>query len=455
MTEAVVGQPRLLSLLGLARRARAAQSAVELAFLAANESTEVAPYRQSALWLAGAGVKTLSGVVQPESNAPYVQWLNRVCETLQARGERVCTVQANDLPPELGAEWGEWLPAWGLWLSFGNDKDPLGQGGFLFVGDQPWADDSMGLMSEWIDTWAHAWRAKQNPSRWSLLRTRKSLRQNLSARPDLPYWKRPRVRWLLLILVVMAFPVRLTVLAPAELVPAHPAVIRAPLDGVIGQFHVSPNQAVKAGQLLFTFDEAALAARRDVAAQALATTEAEYRQIVQQALLEAKSKAAIASQLGKIEEKRAESDYVTDQLQRSRVLAPQDGIALFEDPNEWQGRPVQTGERVMRIALPGDVEVEAWVALGDAIPLQVGSPVKVYLSADPLSAVSAKVRYISYDSVARPNGVFAYRLRATLERPSERRIGAKGTAKLHGDWVPLVYWVMRRPLATIRQTVGL
>jgi multidrug efflux pump subunit AcrA (membrane-fusion protein) len=257
------------------------------------------------------------------------------------------------------------------------------------------------------------------------------------------------------ILVILAFPVRLTVLAPAELVPAHPAVIRAPLEGVIGQFHVVPNQSVKAGQLLFTFDEAALAARRDVAVQALATTEAEYRQIVQQALIEAKSKAAIASQLGKIEEKRAESDYVTEQLQRSRVLSPQDGIALFEDPSEWQGRPVQTGERVMRIALPGDVELEAWIALGDAIPLEVGSPVNVYLSADPLSAVSAKVRYISYDAVARPNGVFAYRVRATLERPAEQRIGAKGTAKLRGDWVPVVYWMMRRPLATIRQTVGL
>ena len=53
---------------------------------------------------------------------------------------------------------------------------------------------------------------------------------------------------------MLLFPVRLSVLAPAELVPAHPEVIRAPIDGVIGQFHVQPNQAVKKGQLLFQID---------------------------------------------------------------------------------------------------------------------------------------------------------------------------------------------------------
>jgi multidrug resistance efflux pump len=195
-------------------------------------------------------------------------------------------------------------------------------------------------------------------------------------------------------------------------------------------------------------------AHRDVAAQVLATTETEYRQIAQQALSESKSKASLASQLGKIEEKRAEAGYVNEQLERSRVLAPQDGIALFDEPAEWLGKPVQTGERVMRIAAPGDVEIEAWLPLGDAIPLPKGAAVSLYLASSPFSSLAGKVRYVSYDAVARPNGIYAYRIRATLDTPTDQRIGLKGTVKLSGDWVPLIYWVLRRPLATIRQTVG-
>lgn len=47
-----------------------------------------------------------------------------------------------------------------------------------------------------------------------------------------------------------------------------------------------------------------------------------------------------------------------------------DGIALFDDPTEWIGKPVTTGERIMRVAAPEDVEVEAWLPVGDAVPLK-------------------------------------------------------------------------------------
>jgi hypothetical protein len=71
-----------------------------------------------------------------------------------------------------------------------------------------------------------------------------------------------------------------------------------------------------------------------------------------------------------------------------------------------------------------------------------------------LSPVSARLRYLSHDAVQRPDGSFAYRARATLEEATSHRVGLKGTAKLQGDWVPLMYWVMRRPLATARAYLG-
>jgi hypothetical protein len=108
----------------------------------------------------------------------------------------------------------------------------------------------------------------------------------------------------------------------------------------------------------------------------------------------------------------------------------------------------------LRIAALDDAEVEAWLPLADAIDLPPDAPLSLYLSASPMSPVTAKLRYLAHDAVQRPDGQYAYRVRATLTGPTEHRVGLKGTAKLQGDWVPLVYWVMRRPLATARAYLG-
>lgn len=452
----------LLSLLELSAQARRAAGADELAFLVVNDSHRLTPYRQAALWFADGGVRTLSGVLQIEANAPYVQWLERVCRWSEEAGEGDArSLTAADLPPEEGAEWAEWLPEYGLWLPFSPHHPSADrrsdQGGLLLAADQPWSEDSIALLREWLDVWHHAWLLHAPRRRWNWREWRQWRDRAvawLTPLPDQPWWRQRRAQVAVAALVCLLFPVRLTVLAHGELVPANPAFIRAPLDGVIGEFHVQPNQQVKAGQPLFSFDEAAIAARLEVANEAFATAEVEYRQIAQQALTDSKFKAQLAVMLGKAEEKRAEAEYLRGQLERSRVQAPQDGIALFDDPSEWVGKPVQTGERIMRIAAPGDVEVEAWLPIADAIPVELEAPVSLYLAASPLSSLSARVRYFAHDAVARPDGSYAYRLRARLAQSTEQRVGLKGTAKVHGGWVPFIYWVLRRPLATIRQTLG-
>jgi hypothetical protein len=446
----------LLHLLGLARRARTAGGIEELAFMAVNDSRALVSYRQAALWFADGGIKALSGVVEIEANAPYVQWLERVCPTLPADAGRSIRVSAASLPPRESAEWPQWLPEFGMWLPLpppeGNDEH--GPGGLLLAAEQPWPEASLALMDEWMDAWFHAWRTQTKPREWSKAGLQRMWKRWTSAQAELPWWKQRRVRATLALACIALFPVRLTVLAPGELVPANPIAIRAPVDGVIGQFHVRPNESVKAGQALYGFDEAAIVARLEVAEQALATAQTEYRQFAQQAVSDLRSKSQLAILLGKIEEKRAEADYLRGQLERARVVAPLDGIALFDDPSEWIGRPVQTGERIMRIAAPGDIEVEAWLPLGDAIPIEDDAEVDLYLAARPFSSLSARVRYAAYEAVPRPDGVYAYRLRARLDTPTDQRVGLKGTARINGERVPMIYWMLRRPLATIRQTVG-
>jgi hypothetical protein len=460
---------QLAALLDLARRARAAASARELGFLLANDSHVLAPFRQSAVWLASEGLHTLSGLVQVEANAPYALWLDQLCAHLASSGGPAArTLTAADLPTTLSEPWAEWWPEHALWLALplpvaaGPDAASASatvpapcQAGLLLVRDQPWSPQEQALLCEWADVWWHAFAALHRSRSSSWRQLAKRLREQMHWLPERRWWQQRPLRWAALVAAILLLPVHLTVLAPGELVPAHPVMVRAPLDGVVDVFHVQPNQLVKKGQPLFGFDEALIQSRIDVAAQNLATAETEYRQTSQQALTDARSKPQLALLQGKAEEKRAELDYLRDQLLRARVLATQDGVALFDDPSEWIGKPVTVGERILRLAAPGDAEVEAWLPLADAIALPDGAPVQLYLNASPLSALSAKLRYMAHDAVQRPDGSYAYRVRATLEAPTTQRVGLKGTVKLQGEWVLLVYWVLRRPLASVRSTLGI
>ena len=349
----------LATLLDLSRRARQTSSARELGFLLVNDSISLAPYRQAALWLAGEGLYTLSGLVQVEANAPYALWLKKVCQFLAAEGVvQAKTLTASDLPPDLSAQWAEWWPAHALWLALpaqrgseASTSNAVGAG-LLLVHDLPWSVDTQALLGEWLSTWWHSFCALDRPrvGSWRALLGR--VKSAFNRQPNRPLWQQPATRWGALILLVMVLPVRLTVLAPGELVPAHPTVVRAPLDGVVDVFHVQPNQLVQKDQPLFGFDEALIHSRLEVARQALSTAAAEYRQASQQALTDVRIRPQLTVLTGKIEERRTEVDFLSEQLTRSRVLAPRAGVALFDDPTEWIGRPVAVGERIMRIASP-------------------------------------------------------------------------------------------------------
>ncbi|MDH3209642.1 MAG: HlyD family efflux transporter periplasmic adaptor subunit [Burkholderiaceae bacterium] len=449
MPDSSPSEQLLVKLLSLAQQARRCKDRAELGFLAVNDTHVLTPYRQAALWFSDVGVAALSGVVQTEANVPYVQWLNRVCAALPTNRAEARQVTAADLSTADAAEWSEWLPASCLMLPL-----PDGTGALLLARDAVWCAGEIALLNEWIETWFHAWRAFQRTTPWALLRCSNESTATAVEASRIVWWRQTRFRWAAAAVLALFIPVRLSVLAPGELVPTDPSLVSAPLDGVVASFAVQPNETVKAGQLLFSLDDATLQSRLEVARQVLTTAEAEYRQAEQLAVLDAKYKAQLSILSGRIEERRAEADYLQGQLQRSRVVAPSDGIVLFDDPSEWLGRPVVTGERIMRIAAPSDVEIEAWLPVGDAIPLIDQAPVRLYLSASPLAPVTAKLRYLAYDAVERPDGNYAYRVRARVDGGTDQRVGLKGTVKLTGGQVPVVYWVLRRPLAVARQFFG-
>jgi HlyD family secretion protein len=110
---------------------------------------------------------------------------------------------------------------------------------------------------------------------------------------------------------------------------------------------------------------------------------------------------------------------------------------------------------VMTIADEYDVVLEAWLAPGDLIELPRNARVTLYLNSSPLHPIAAKLLYAAHEAVPRPDGQYAYRVRAQIEpEQSRQRVGSKGTARIAGNRVPLIYWILRRPLATLRPYIG-
>lgn len=435
----------LTALLQLQKRARHVRSEQELGFLMVNDTFGLVRYRQALAWRRAARgegtVLAVSGLSSADADSPYARY---ACRLLSAHGDpaAIRVLSTADLPVDLAAEWSDYLPAHGLWLPL-TALDERHLGGLLLAREEPWTEADRVLLENLGDAYAHAWGAlTKQQRRWHHDAARlKSLR-------TLAYGA-------VALAILSLFPIRLSALAPAEVIPQAPTVVRAPFDGVVDKFLVAPNQPVTEDQPLFQLDPVRLQNRLNVANAALEAADAEYRQTAQQAVFDEKAKAQLVVLQGKRDQAAAEVVYVQDLMKRVVVRAPRAGLAVFADVNDWIGKPVTQGERVLTVAEPKDVELEIKLPVADAIAMDVGDPVSLFLNIDPQHPLDATIRLAAYQPEVGPDGVAAYRLKATFDASQAPvRIGLQGTAKIYGQRTTLFYHLFRRPLAALRQRLG-
>jgi len=152
----------------------------------------------------------------------------------------------------------------------------------------------------------------------------------------------------------------------------------------------------------------------------------------------------------------AKRDYAADLLARTQVTAPDAGVVIYADKRDWIGRPVSTGERLMEVADPDRIQIRIDVPVADAIAVKTGADVRAFLDSAPLRPVKATLRVASFEPQMIDGNILAYRIYATLvEKQPGMRLGIRGTAQIAGDKVPLAFYLFRRPIATIRQRLGL
>ena len=434
----------------LEARARAANTLAELGFSIANDSYHLVQFRQ-ALVFEGNDVNsrllTVSGLARPPEESPYSIWLKRHWPWIQHQletesGWLIQPETSPNIPDGLLEGWQEWWPQGVFGIPVTSRAGRL-LGWCCFLMESPLNSDQVSAIRQLAESWCYCWEMLAGTPALSW----KGKLKALSTR-------KRRLAGLALI-VFLLFPVRLSALAPAEVIALDATAVTAPIDGVIKTIHVRPNQSVKAGQPLFSLDDTTLRNRLEVAKKSVAVADAELMAATQKAFDSLQSKSELALLNGRVHEKRAELAAIKEQLSRVDVLASHDALAIFGDPDDWLGRPVSTGERIMLLANPEKPGVLIHLPVADAISLETGAEIKVFLTVMPLFPMTAKITETSYQASLSPDNIASYRLRASfVEATKEARIGLRGTAKIYGDWVCLGYYLLRRPLATLRERSG-
>lgn len=436
---------KLSALFDVEHRTRRADSPDALRYITVNESRRVVDYQQAAIiedtGVRGWRVTALSNVPSVDRNSLYVQWVEHAIASHSPEGAEPFALEEKQLDDWGRETWREVSPGQILLVPLDTADKP--EAWLWLSRELAWGAADINLATHLGEVQGHALRAFRQT------RDRKKWRSRLKSR---------RLWWgaLILLLLILCIPVRLSALAPAEVVARDPFIVAAPMDGVVDRVLVDPNAQVERGQPLVKLQDIEAKARYQVATEALKVAEARYDQALQESFDDADSRASLAALSAEKDLRDVEKTYAAQQLDQVVLKADHAGLAIFDDPNDWAGRPVKTGERIMQLADPGERKIRIDLPVDDALVLEAGAPVTLFLDSRPLSPVEASVDRVAYKPVVNGRDQLVYHVSAEFEEsPDFLRIGLRGTARVSGDRVPLAYYLFRRPLAGLRQSLGI
>ncbi|WP_462325459.1 efflux RND transporter periplasmic adaptor subunit [Desulfoplanes sp.] len=440
----------LSSLLQLEKRIRHAQTIPELLFCLANETLRLTNYKQALVWEVGLSgglrLKTISGIDRPERNAPFPAFVNKLLRTSFAKGlpRTPQPLEPEGLDNHLQEAWRTWECGHGLWVPILAPQGNL-LGGMLLFRHALWGEQESALFERLADTAGHAWMA--------LYKKAGPLRRT---------WSSPGRRTLIKLMLLLAFagimslPVHLSAIAPARIVPQNPVIVSPGMEGVVRDILVKPNQQVVEDQPLFSLDDTTLANRLKIGEKEIKVVTAEYTNIQQKAFNDPRAREKILFLKAQLDQKNAELEYIRDLLEKTVVRSPEPGIAIFQEPDAWMGKPVVIGEKVMTVADPDHVELEVMLPADEAIHLAPRADILFFLNIAPEAPLKARLESMSYEPLLTAEGFLAFTIKANLvDQATPPRIGMQGTAKVLGEQVPLIYYLLRRPFTALRTRLGI
>lgn len=252
-----------------------------------------------------------------------------------------------------------------------------------------------------------------------------------------------------LLLLLAVFPATYRVGARATLEGRVQRALVAGVNGYLAEANARAGDVVAAGDVLARLDDRDLAlARRSRESEKL-QLEKSYREA-----LAARDRTQVSILRAQIEQAEAKLALADEQLARTRVIAPFDGVVLEGDLDQSLGSPVELGAVLFELAPLDGYRIVLEVDGRDIAELAPGQPGRLALSAMPGRTLPLTVERITPVSTTE-DGRHFFRVEAALDEPADAlRPGMEGHAKVevgrrrvlwiwtHGllDWLRMRLW---------------
>ncbi|MGQ9647140.1 MAG: efflux RND transporter periplasmic adaptor subunit [Thermodesulfobacteriota bacterium] len=230
------------------------------------------------------------------------------------------------------------------------------------------------------------------------------------------------------------------VTAPTTLEGTIQRALSAPYNGYISEARVRAGDLVKEGELLCLLDD------RDLKLERLRWVSQREQLLKQHREAMAKHDRPQIRIIGaKIEQAEAQISLLDEQLIRTKVLAPFDGVVIKGDLSQSLGAPVEKGQVLFEVAPLESYRVIMEVDERDITEVALNQKGELVLSSMPDDVFRLVIEKITPVSVAK-EGRNYFRVEARLEDVSERlRPGMEGVGKIYIDRRKLI-WIWTHEL---------
>lgn len=250
----------------------------------------------------------------------------------------------------------------------------------------------------------------------------------------------------LVVLGVFLFPLRQRTAADeAELLPAGRMPLRATVGGLVTEVMVDEGDPLEAGQVLAVL-------RDDDLTMELRETQAEHATAVRTAAASRSRGDGTTARLAEItaEELAGRLRLLTEQVERTRLKAPVQGVVLTMRPWERVGEWLDPGEIFVQLGRTDELELEARVPQRHIDRVEIGQPVRLKVAARPEHTFVGRVVEIAPQAevadAADPFSEATFVVRARIDNTGALlRPGMEARAKIVGDRRPFG-WIVIRPL---------
>jgi RND family efflux transporter MFP subunit len=216
--------------------------------------------------------------------------------------------------------------------------------------------------------------------------------------------------------------------------PSTRQAIVAAFDGYLREAPVRAGDLVTKGQKIARMDDRDLTLERNKSESQLQQSQKQYYEA-----LGARNAAQVQILTSQIAQARAQLALLNDQLSRTEIVAPYDGIIVSGDLTHSLGAPVERGQTLFEMAPLDSYRVILQVDERDIGTIAVAQQGQLLLSGfvgDPVSFAVARMTPVSTAAEGRNY----FRVEAQLENVSDRlRPGMEGVSKIYVDQRKLIW----------------